>query len=98
MKDFGKYLDRMENDGEYGGIVEIFAWSNMINRYIIVYRDDGEPNSFGPISTTPTNGEPLRLWYSNGNHYEPIGNENLTQAIIISLLYVIISFFMHPFS
>lgn len=67
-----EYIQRMRQQSQWGGHLEIVAFSEILNRYIVVHRDNGETNIFHPLNSKPTNEEPLRLLYIGNNHYQAI--------------------------
>jgi hypothetical protein len=68
--DYGDYLDRMENNGVWGGEMEITALSQLFCRKFKVYDD----RSFDLCLEhgDSMDDQVIHLFFVNGNHYESI--------------------------
>lgn len=69
--DYDGYLGRMLKQGQWGGHVELQAYAEMTQRYIVLYGQNDEIKTVGPQHGLALNDEPLRLYF-HGNHYQPI--------------------------
>ena len=87
-EDFGEYVARKRGWGEHGNHAEIQAASELYNRSIEVFVPAAKGRD-GPAAAEPINifhseykgvDEPIRLCYTDGNHYDAITDPLLPTA------------------
>ena len=64
-------LKKIRKNGEWGGIVELFAFSNMIDVWIELWCDVKDPAPFYTIGDS-INQKVIKLLYTNWSHYSPL--------------------------
>ena len=69
--DFSKYVEKIRKNGEWGGKVELFAFSNMIDVWIELWCDVKDPAPFYTIGDS-INQKVIKLLYTNWSHYSPL--------------------------
>ena len=69
-RDFGKYVEKIRKNGEWGGIVELLALSNMIDVWIELSCDVKDSASFYKIGDF-INQKVIKLLNTNWSHYSP---------------------------
>ena len=69
--DFYDYIQNMKNNGEWGGIVELLAFSSMIDIRIELWTDIKDSALYLTIGYA-NNQNVIKLLYSNWCHYSPL--------------------------
>ena len=69
--DFDDYIQNMKNNGEWGGIVELLAFSSMINIRIELWTNIKDSSPYLTIGYA-INQNVIKLLYSNWCHYSPL--------------------------
>lgn len=64
------YISRMRRQGAWGGHLEIMTWAEITGFKIMVYQENGTVNIIHP--ETQNNGDSLRIYFTNGNHYDAL--------------------------
>ena len=69
--DFDDYIHNIKNNGEYGGIVELLAFSSMIGIKIELWKEISDSTPYLKIGYA-NNQNIIKLLYSNWCHYSPL--------------------------
>ena len=77
--DFDQYIKKMRNNGEWGGIIELQAFSSMIDVKVELWRNIKDSAPYFTIGYA-NNPNDIKLLYTNWCHYSPLipsSNDNL---------------------
>ena len=69
--DFDKYIKKMKNNGEWGGIVELLTFSSMIDIKIELWTNNKDSAPYLTIGYL-NNPNDIKLLYTNWCHYSPL--------------------------
>ena len=69
--DFSKYVEKIKKNWEWGGIVELFAFSNLIDVWIELSYDVKDSSPFYTIRNS-INQKVIKLLYTNWSHHSPL--------------------------
>ena len=69
--DFDKYIKKMKNNGEWGGIVELLTFSSMIDVKIELWTNIKDSAPYLTIGYA-NNPNDIKLLYTNWCHYSPL--------------------------
>jgi OTU domain-containing protein 3 len=67
---FDDYVDRMREDGEWGGNQELCAAARLLNRQIIIHQFQAPRMELSPFTTEPEG--TLHVCYRGENHYDSV--------------------------